>query len=100
MKELKEYITEKLKLEGPQDGNKIPFLKQMKTLLWYTRVFGNKHTVYDSFVEEFKKYPGLRAACIDYINNHPDHPEMLDETTEEIIGYFKDFPADEFDKYI
>ena len=72
----------------------------MKRLLWYARNIGHIASICNSFDEFFRDNKGLKQFCIDYINNHPDHPEMLDNTTREIVGYFRDFKPDEFDKYI
>lgn len=103
MKELKEYITEKLKITKDNielDKTDNEYYKLMKRLLWYARNIGHIASICNSFDEFFRDNKGLKQFCIDYINNHPDHPEMLDNTTREIVGYFRDFKADEFDKYI
>jgi hypothetical protein len=103
MKELKEYITEKLKITKDNielDTTDKDYYKLMKKLLWYARNIGHISSICNSFDEFFRDNKGLKQFCIDYINNHPDHPEMLDETTRDIVGYFRDFKSNEFDKYI
>lgn len=102
MKELKKYILEKIKItkDNIDLEDNMNYYKLMKKLLWYARNIGNISSICNSFDEFFRDNKGLKQFCIDYINNHPDHPEMLDETTREIVGYFRDFKENEFDKYI
>ena len=103
MKELKNYILEKIKITKDNielDTSDNDYYKLMKRLLWYAKNIGHIASICNSFDEFFRDNKGLKQFCIDYINNHPDHPEMLDETTKEIVGYFRDFKPNEFDKYI
>ena len=103
MKELKNYIVEKLKITKDNidlSDDTTKYYKLMKSLLWYAKNIGHIASICNSFDEFFRDNKGLKQFCIDYINNHPDHPEMLDETTRDIVGYFRDFKANEFDKYI
>lgn len=102
MKELKNYILEKIKItkDNIDLEDNTHYYKLMKRLLWYAKNIGHIASICNSFDEFFRDNKGLKQFCIDYINNHPNHPEMLDETTREIVGYFRDFKPDEFDKYI
>lgn len=100
MKELKDFIIEKLLLNKHEISQDLKYYKLMKKLLWYARNIGHIASICNTFDEFFRDNKGLKQFCIDYINNHPNHPEMLDETTRDIVGYFRDFKPNEFDKYI
>ena len=105
MKELKDFIIEKLLISKSNKLNDevnqdLKYYKLMKKLLWYARNIGHIASICNTFDEFFRDNKGLKEFCINYINNHPDHPEMLDETTRDIVGYFRDFKPNEFDKYI
>jgi hypothetical protein len=95
-----DYIQEKLILTKNHNEDYTHYYKLMKKLLWYAKNIGHIASICNTFDEFFRDNKGLKQFCIDYINNHPDCPEMLDETTREIVGFFRKFKENEFSDYI
>lgn len=102
MKSLNIYINEKLKISKNNISNQdISFYELMQKLLniAHSSVLFDEDRIHAADLL-FDEHPKLKDFCIQYINNHDECPEMLDETTQDILGYFSDFPKNEFEKYL
>lgn len=102
MKSISNYINEKLKISknnvSNQEVSVYELMQKILNISHSSILFGKDRVQAANLI--FEKNPKLKDLCIQYINNHDECPEMLDETTEEILGYFSDFPDNEFKKYL
>ena len=117
MKSINQYILEKLKITknykwkwDPEYELKIPE-SQLAYIDSLILVANNKKIdkssvkiIYDAFINEdtVKKYKymeNFRDNLIKYLNNHPDLPEMLGDTFDDIYGALQSLPENELIQY-
>ena len=118
MKNLSTYITEKLKIKNgyyksnwdPEEelGISALELQYIRTLIV---VVHNKEVkketaklVYDAFIsdqnkEAVKGLVNLEDNIIKYLDNHPNLPELLGSTFDDIYAALTDLPEDELIEY-
>lgn len=115
MKSINQYISEKLKITknykwDPEYELKIPE-GQLAYIDSLILVANNKEIdkstvkiIYDAFTNEdtVKKYKYMENFgdnLLKYLNNHPDLPEMLGDTFDDIYGALQSLPEDELIQY-
>lgn len=117
MKTLNTYITEKLKIRKGYSNNWDPEeelgispheLQYIDTLIM---IANNKEvkketveTIYNAFISEntkkrIKKLSNLKENIFNYLNNHPDLPELLGDTFDDIYAALSNLPEDELISY-
>lgn len=117
MKSLQEIIFEKLKIRkgysnkwDPEEELGIsPYeLQYIDTLIM---IANNKEvkketveTVYNAFISEntkksIKELSNLKENIFKYLNNHPDLPELLGDTFDDIYAALSNLPEDELISY-
>ena len=115
MKSITQYISEKLKITknykwDPEYELKIPE-SQLAYIDSLILVANNKKIdkssvkiIYDAFtnedtVKKYKYMENFRDNLIKYLNNHPDLPEMLGDTFDDIYGALQSLPENELIRY-
>ena len=115
MKSINQYILEKLKITknykwDPEYELNIPE-SQLAWIDSLILVANNKKIdkssvkmIYDAFINEdtVKKYKymeNFRDNLLKYLNNHPDLPEMLGDTFDDIYGALQSLPENELIQY-
>ena len=115
MKSINQYILEKLKITkkykwDPEYELKIPE-SQLAYIDSLILVANNKKIdkssvkiIYDAFtnentVKKYKYMENFRDNLLKYLNNHPDLPEMLGDTFDDIYGALQSLPENELIRY-
>lgn len=115
MKSINQYISEKLKITknykwDPEYELKIPE-SQLAYIDSLILVANNKKIdkssvkiIYDAFtnedtVKKYKYMENFRDNLLKYLNNHPDLPEMLGDTFDDIYGALQSLPENELIRY-